>query len=72
MNKNKNIIKNVRLALKTLGKPSLSSVIGKEIRKLDPTDDGYRFRWILSQSGHFDYDRQLSTPKKYYWIDPNV
>ena len=49
-----------------------SYVIGTEIRKLDPTDDGYRFRWILSQSGHFDYDRQLSTPKKYYWIDPNV
>ena len=30
MNKDKSIIKNVRLALKTLGKPSLSSVIGKE------------------------------------------
>ena len=30
--------------------------------------DGYVFRWKLSQSGFFDKDLILSTPKKAFWV----
>ena len=64
----KKILENTIEAVRQLGGgPVTTAQVKKKIKEIDSNDDGYVFRWKLSQSGFFDKDLVLSTPKKAFW-----
>ena len=65
----KKILENTIEAVRQLGGgPVKTAQVKKKIKEIDSNDDGYVFRWKLSQSGFFDKDLVLSTPKKAFWV----